>query len=58
MTVTPTITQFCHQTWQLTAQIQLSQTSGDVVYVVTDKTPFHQLAIFGLIILLTEVHLR
>ncbi|WP_114766410.1 alanyl-tRNA editing protein [Vibrio rhodolitus] len=41
MTVTPTITQFCHQTWQLTAQIQLSQTSGDVVYIVTDKTPFH-----------------
>ncbi len=41
MNVTPTITQFCHQTWQLTAQIQLSQTSGDVTYIVTDRTPFH-----------------
>lgn len=41
MNVTPTITQFCHQTWQLNAQVQLTQVADDKCYIVTDKTPFH-----------------
>ena len=41
MAITATKTRFCHQTWQLEAQIQLIQTMGDVTYVITDVTPFH-----------------
>tara|TARA_Y100001956_G_scaffold22634_1_gene22289 strand:- start:1700 stop:2569 length:870 start_codon:yes stop_codon:yes gene_type:complete len=41
MQVTPTITQFCHNLWQLNAKVQLLKQEGDLLYVVTDKTPFH-----------------
>ncbi|EGQ9120929.1 alanyl-tRNA editing protein [Vibrio parahaemolyticus] len=41
MTITATQTRFCHQTWQLDAQIQLVQNHNEVTYVVTDVTPFH-----------------
>lgn len=41
MQVTPTITQFCHNTWQLDAVIQLIKKQSDQLYVVTEKTPFH-----------------
>ncbi|MEF1170939.1 alanyl-tRNA editing protein [Vibrio sinaloensis] len=41
MQVTPTITQFCHNLWQLDAKIQLLKQEGELLYVVTDKTPFH-----------------
>ncbi|NES63728.1 alanyl-tRNA editing protein, partial [Vibrio parahaemolyticus] len=41
MTITATQTRFCHQTWQLGAQIQLVQNHNEVTYVVTDVTPFH-----------------
>ncbi|MDC5810285.1 alanyl-tRNA editing protein [Vibrio europaeus] len=41
MHITPTITQFCHQTWQLEASIQLTKLTEEHFYVVTDTTPFH-----------------
>ncbi len=41
MQITPTITQFCHNTWQLEAQIQLIEQGEEVTYVVTQSTPFH-----------------
>lgn len=41
MHITPTITKFCHQTWQLDATIQYTQLSDEYLYVVTDVTPFH-----------------
>ncbi|MGF1722589.1 alanyl-tRNA editing protein [Vibrio kyushuensis] len=41
MTVTPTITQFCHQTWQLDSFIQLISKQDGNTYVVTERTPFH-----------------
>jgi len=41
MTITATKTRFCHQTWQLEAQIQLVQYTEEVTYVITDVTPFH-----------------
>ncbi len=41
MTITATKTRFCHQTWQLEAQIQLVQSTEEVTYVITDVTPFH-----------------
>ena len=41
MNITATITQFCHQTWQLEANIQLVQQEQNITYLVTDKTPFH-----------------
>lgn len=41
MNITQTITQFCHQTWQLDANIQLVQQAEDMIYLVVDKTPFH-----------------
>ncbi|EGU49369.1 hypothetical protein VII00023_10045 [Vibrio ichthyoenteri ATCC 700023] len=39
--VTATITQFCHQTWQLDANVQLIQREDQRLYLVTDQTPFH-----------------
>ncbi|KLN62817.1 metal-dependent hydrolase [Vibrio sp. VPAP30] len=41
MQITPTITQFCHQTWQLEASIQLIKQGEGHLYVVTDVSPFH-----------------
>lgn len=41
MQITPTITQFCHSTWHLEAQIQLIHQGEGVTYVVTQSTPFH-----------------
>ncbi|MGY3568900.1 alanyl-tRNA editing protein [Vibrio paucivorans] len=39
--ISPTITQFCHQVWQLDSTVQLVEKQGSVSYVVADKTPFH-----------------
>ncbi|MCW8334946.1 alanyl-tRNA editing protein [Vibrio paucivorans] len=39
--ISPTITQFCHQVWQLDSTVQLFEKQGSVSYVVADKTPFH-----------------
>ncbi|CAH0538833.1 alanyl-tRNA editing protein [Vibrio marisflavi] len=39
--IKPTITKFCHQTWQLEATVQLFETHSDFSYIVTDQTPFH-----------------
>lgn len=41
MTITATKTRFCHQTWQLEAPVQLSHSTEEVTYVVTEETPFH-----------------
>ncbi|KGY12488.1 metal-dependent hydrolase [Vibrio tubiashii] len=41
MKITPTITQFCHQTWQLDATVQYTKVASDYLYLVTDVTPFH-----------------
>jgi len=41
MQITPTISQFCHQTWQLEANIQLTKQGEEYLYVVTDVSPFH-----------------
>ncbi|MCL9783774.1 alanyl-tRNA editing protein [Vibrio sp. S4M6] len=39
--ITPTIVKFCHQVWQLQANVQLVQQNNGTHYVVTDVTPFH-----------------
>lgn len=44
MQIKPTITQFCHNTWQLDAVVQLTQQGSDYLYVVTDTTPFHPIS--------------
>ncbi|EEX91563.1 putative metal-dependent hydrolase [Vibrio orientalis CIP 102891 = ATCC 33934] len=41
MQIKPTIAQFCHNTWQLDAVVQLIQQGSEHLYVVTDTTPFH-----------------
>ncbi|MCG9683415.1 alanyl-tRNA editing protein [Vibrio sp. Isolate23] len=41
MSVTPTITRFCHQSWQLTSSIQLVKQGENALYVITEVTPFH-----------------
>ncbi|MEZ9231755.1 alanyl-tRNA editing protein [Vibrio amylolyticus] len=41
MTVTPTITKFCHQTWQLDSVVQLIEKNNNQLNVVTRETPFH-----------------
>ena len=41
MTITATKTRFCHQTWQLEAQVQIVLSTSEATYVVTDVTPFH-----------------
>jgi len=44
MHIKPTITQFCHNIWQLDAVVQLIQQGSDYLYVVTDTTPFHPIS--------------
>lgn len=39
--ITPTITQFCHQTWQLDAKVLHVESDEDKTYLITDVTPFH-----------------
>jgi alanyl-tRNA synthetase len=39
--INPTITQFCHQTWSLTATAQYLEQQTEKTYLVVDKTPFH-----------------
>ncbi|MEZ9564940.1 alanyl-tRNA editing protein [Vibrio artabrorum] len=39
--VTPTITQFCHQTWQLDAKVLHIDSDESKTYLITDMTPFH-----------------
>ncbi|OIQ26099.1 alanyl-tRNA editing protein [uncultured Vibrio sp.] len=41
MTVTPTITKFCHQIWQLDSIVLLSEKKNNQTYVVAEETPFH-----------------
>lgn len=41
MQVTPTITQFCHNIWQLDSKVLLITQSNHQTLVVTEKTPFH-----------------
>lgn len=44
MNITATITQFCHQTWQLEANVQLIQQGQGITYLVVEQTPFHPLS--------------
>ncbi|MEL0609532.1 alanyl-tRNA editing protein [Vibrio echinoideorum] len=39
--ITPTITQFCHQTWQLNAKVMYVENDTTKTYLITDTTPFH-----------------
>lgn len=39
--ITPTITQFCHQTWQLDAKVLHVESDEDKTYLITGVTPFH-----------------
>ncbi|CAH6920276.1 Metal-dependent hydrolase [Vibrio chagasii] len=39
--ITPTITQFCHQTWQLEAKVLYVESDESKTYLITDVTPFH-----------------
>ncbi|ANP77395.1 alanyl-tRNA editing protein [Vibrio sp. 10N.261.51.F11] len=39
--ITPTITQFCHQAWQLNAKAQYVESDDSKTYLITDVTPFH-----------------
>ncbi|MEZ8286976.1 metal-dependent hydrolase [Vibrio splendidus] len=39
--ITPTITQFCHQAWQLNAKALFVENDGGKTYLITDMTPFH-----------------
>lgn len=41
MHATATITQFCHNTWQLESHIQMVKQDGPYLLVVTECTPFH-----------------
>ncbi len=41
MQVTPTITQFCHNIWQLDSKVLLITHSEEQTYIVTKTTPFH-----------------
>ena len=41
MRVTATITQFCHNTWQLQSNVQMTKQDGEFLLVVTERTPFH-----------------
>ena len=38
---TPTISQFCHQIWQLNSEVLLVEQGADYLYVVTHSSPFH-----------------
>ncbi|MFA0013843.1 alanyl-tRNA editing protein [Vibrio lentus] len=39
--ITPTITQFCHQAWQLNAKALYVENNDSQTYLITDVTPFH-----------------
>ncbi|MEZ9764092.1 alanyl-tRNA editing protein [Vibrio splendidus] len=39
--ITPTITQFCHQAWQLNAKALYVENDDGKTYLITDMTPFH-----------------
>ncbi|MFS1459903.1 metal-dependent hydrolase [Vibrio lentus] len=39
--ITPTITQFCHQAWQLNAKALYVESDNSKTYLITDVTPFH-----------------
>ncbi|MEZ9071554.1 alanyl-tRNA editing protein [Vibrio splendidus] len=39
--ITPTITQFCHQAWQLNAKALYVENDDSKTYLITDMTPFH-----------------
>ena len=39
--ITPTITQFCHQIWQLNAKALHVESDDSKTYLITDVTPFH-----------------
>ena len=39
--ITPTLTQFCHQTWQLNAKVLYVENNHSQTYVITNLTPFH-----------------
>ncbi|MEZ9516001.1 alanyl-tRNA editing protein [Vibrio splendidus] len=39
--ITPTITQFCHQAWQLNAKTLYVENDDSKTYLITDMTPFH-----------------
>jgi alanyl-tRNA synthetase len=39
--ITPTISQFCHQIWQLNAEVLLVEAGADYLYVITHTSPFH-----------------
>lgn len=41
MRVTATITQFCHNTWQLQSNVQMTKQDDEFLLVVTERTPFH-----------------
>lgn len=41
MRVTATITQFCHNTWQLQSNVQMTKQDEEFLLVVTERTPFH-----------------
>ena len=42
--ITPTITQFCHQTWQLEAKVLHVESDESKAYLITDVTPFHPIS--------------
>lgn len=39
--ITPTITQFCHQAWQINAKALYVENDDSKTYLITDMTPFH-----------------
>ncbi|EAQ54696.1 MULTISPECIES: metal-dependent hydrolase [Vibrio] len=39
--ITPTITQFCHQTWLLNAKAVYVESDDSKTHLITDVTPFH-----------------
>ncbi|MEZ9491171.1 alanyl-tRNA editing protein [Vibrio splendidus] len=39
--ITPTITQFCHQAWQIKAKALYVENDDSKTYLITDVTPFH-----------------
>lgn len=54
MSVTPTITRFCHDTWQLISQVQRVELGQDYLYLITEMTPFHPVSHICLIIRRTK----
>ncbi|MGR5168225.1 alanyl-tRNA editing protein [Vibrio astriarenae] len=41
MQLSPTTVKFCHNTWSLSAQVQLVKHEDGKTYLITDQTPFH-----------------